>query len=122
LLQRYERGVLAAGANGNYVLAPDATRAWAWFQRGADAGEPNALARFAEKLAGAAASADSEATQNAQLLEAFARYAAAAERARRREWPDDVWKPWHYRRASLARALARRGMVREVAQAYGAAL
>jgi hypothetical protein len=105
-----------------YVLAPDATRAWSWFQRGADAGEPHALARFAEKFADAAASADSEATRNAQLLESFARYAAAAERARRQEWPDDVWKTWRYRRASLARVLARRGMMREVAQAYGAAL
>jgi Tol biopolymer transport system component len=114
----YERGVRAAGADGNYVLAPDATRAWAWFQRGADAGEPNALARFAEKFADAAASADSEATRNAQLLESFARYAAAAERARRQEWPDDAWKTWRYRRASLARVLARRGMMREVAQAY----
>jgi dipeptidyl aminopeptidase/acylaminoacyl peptidase len=118
----YERGVPAAGADGKYVLAPDATRAWAWFQKGVDAGEPNALARFAEKFAGAATSADSAATRNVQLLEAFARYATAAERARRQEWPDDVWKPWRYRRASLARVLARRGMMREVAQAYGAAL
>ena len=118
----YERGVPAAGADGKYVLAPDATRAWAWFQKGVDAGEPNALARFAEKFAGAATSADSEATRDVQLLEAFARYATAAERARRQEWPDDVWKPWRYRRASLARVLARRGMMREVAQAYGAAL
>jgi hypothetical protein len=45
-----------------------------------------------------------------------------SERARRQEWPDDAWKTWRYRRASLARVLARRGMMREVAQAYGVAL
>jgi WD domain, G-beta repeat len=114
----YERGVGAPGTDGKYVLAPDTTRTWAWFQKGADAGEPYALARFAERFAETAALANSDATRNAQLLQSFARYAAAAERARREEWPDDAWKAWRYRRASLARVLAHRGMMREVALRY----
>jgi hypothetical protein len=36
------------------VLAPDETRAWFWYQKASDAGEPNALARFAARIDGAA--------------------------------------------------------------------
>ena len=50
------------------------------------------------------------------------RYQAAAERARLEDWPDDAWKHWRYRRASLARVLAQEGMMPEVAHAYGATL
>jgi hypothetical protein len=34
------------------------------------------------------------------------------------DWPDDAWRDWRYRRASLARVLALAGMMREVAQEY----
>ena len=45
-------------------------------------------------------------------------YAAAADRARYEDWPDDAWKHWRYRRATLARLLAREGMMQQVADAY----
>jgi hypothetical protein len=57
---------------------------------------------------------------NAHLLGAFRYYAAAAERARIEDWPEEVSKKWRYYRASLARVLARRGMMEEVADAYDA--
>ena len=46
------------------------------------------------------------------------RYAAAAERARIEDWPDEAYKNWRYQRASLARLLANEGMMRDVADAY----
>jgi WD40 repeat protein/tRNA A-37 threonylcarbamoyl transferase component Bud32 len=101
----YEHGVNGAHEH-EYVLAPDEARAWFWYQKAADVGEPNALARFADKADGASA------------LEAFKYYAAAAERARSEDWPDDIWRNWRYRRASLARLLARQGMMQEVAEVY----
>jgi hypothetical protein len=52
------------------------------------------------------------------LLASFHFYAAAAERARTEDWPDDEWRDWRYRRASLARVLALAGMMQEVAQEY----
>jgi len=111
----YEHGVRSAGAGG-YVLAPDATRAWIWYQDAADAGEPNALARFAERYDDAALTG--EAKRATDLMTAFARYAAAAERARREDWPDETWRNWRYRRASLARVLAREGLMYDVAKTY----
>jgi hypothetical protein len=38
------------------------------------------------------------------------------------EWPDGAWKAWRYRRATLARLLANTGMMKQVADAYGAVL
>jgi hypothetical protein len=58
------------------------------------------------------------AAKNQLLLEAFKYYAAASERAGIEDWPDDTWRNWRYRRASLARVLARKGMMQEVADAY----
>jgi len=52
------------------------------------------------------------------LLESFKYYAAAAQRARAEDWPDDAWRDWRYRRASVARILAREGMMQEIAEAY----
>jgi len=52
------------------------------------------------------------------MLEAFRYYAAAANRAQSEDWPDDAWRNWRYRRASLARLLGRMGMMQEVADAY----
>jgi hypothetical protein len=59
-----------------FLLPIDQPHAWIWYRSAADAGEPNALARFAEKAT------------------------------------------WRYRRATLARLLARAGMMRAVADAY----
>jgi hypothetical protein len=117
----YEHGVSEAGGEHEYSLAPDDARAWSWYQSAADAGQPAALARFAERADAAAASAASAASvakRNALWLEAFRFYAAAAERARREDWPNDAWRNWRYRRASLARLLARAGMTQDVAEAY----
>jgi hypothetical protein len=44
--------------------------------------------------------------------------ADAAERARIEDWPDEAWRNWRYRRASLAHLLARAGMMNEVADVY----
>jgi TPR repeat protein len=103
----YEQGV-AGSKGGKEPLLPDPTQAWLWYGRGAAAGEPNALARLAER---------DEVTPNTRL-QSFGNYAAAAERARREDWPDDAWRDWRYRRASLARLLAREGKMREVANEY----
>jgi hypothetical protein len=58
------------------------------------------------------------AKKNSYLLESFKHYAAAAERARSADWPDDAWRNWRYHRASLARLLAREGMMEDVAGVY----
>jgi hypothetical protein len=52
------------------------------------------------------------------FFDAFRYYAAAAESAKTEDWPDDVWKNWRYRRATLARLLARVGMMQQVADSY----
>jgi energy-coupling factor transporter ATP-binding protein EcfA2 len=49
------------------------------------------------------------------------RPAAAAEHAHDEDWPDEAWRNWRYRRATLARLLAREGMMQQVAEAYIAA-
>jgi TPR repeat protein len=113
----YEHG-LRSGDHGEYALGPDDARASVWYRRGGEVGEPNALARLAEK-SDAAALANAEGAGRRQLLlDAFKYYAAAAERARREDWPDEAWRYWRYRRASLARVLERAGMMHEVAGAY----
>ena len=108
----------AAPASASGADLPDA---WPWYQEGADAGEPNALARFAEREERKALAETDRAQRNQDLLQACARYAAAAERAREEDWPDDAWKNWRYRRASLARLLAQEGMMQPVARACGTA-
>jgi WD40 repeat protein/TPR repeat protein len=114
-----EHGVRPAGKS-EYVLAPDPARAWLWYQKAADQGEPNALARVAEKYDAAAFSEETSAKKDSYLLDSFRYYAAAAERARTEDWPDDAWRNWRYRRASLARLLARGGMMQQVAEVYSA--
>jgi eukaryotic-like serine/threonine-protein kinase len=99
-------------------VVPDMSLAWSWYGRGADAGEPNSLARYAERDERDALAATGVANRNAQLLRAFRLYAAAAERAYEQDWPEDAWKHWRYRRASLARVLAQEGMMQQVADAY----
>jgi TPR repeat protein len=114
----YEQGASRSGSNTEYSLAPDDARAWYWYQKAAAAGEPNALARFAERDDGTAFSMEDPIKKKSLWLSAFKLYAAAAERARIEDWPDTAWRNWRYRRASLARLLAREGMEQEVAEAY----
>ena len=120
----YEHGVSRAGSDTKteYLLAPDEARAWLWYQKAADAGQPDALARFGQRGDDSDFSAESPAKHNARLLESFKYYAAAAERARSEDWPDAAWRNWRYRRASLARLLAREGMMPEAAEAYARVL
>jgi TPR repeat protein len=113
----YEHGVTRANAS---LLTPDKALAWSWYRRGAEAGEPNALARCAENADDAALRAENTAKRNAYLLEAMRYYASAAERARQEDWPDEAWRNWRYRRASLARLLSSEGMMHEVADVYEA--
>jgi WD40 repeat protein/serine/threonine protein kinase/TPR repeat protein len=114
----YEHGIAQGGNQGGYWLAPDESQAWSWYRKAAEAGQPEALARFAEADDDAAFAAKKAADQNASLTRALEYYAAAAERARIEVWPDDVWRNWRYRRASLARLLAQQGMMQEVARVY----
>jgi hypothetical protein len=86
------------------------------------AGEPNAIARFAERDEANALIESDRSKRDALLLRAFSLYAAAAERAYEEDWPDDAWKQWRYRRASLARVLAQQGLMQQVADAYGSVL
>ncbi|HXY75458.1 MAG TPA: hypothetical protein VEH54_00990, partial [Steroidobacteraceae bacterium] len=116
----YEGGVSsdAHDQHSTYLLAPDEALAWRWYGRAADAGEPNALARLGEREADLAHDAADATQRNLHLLACFRFYAAAAERARREDWPDDAWRTWRYRRASLAHVLALAGMMQEAAQEY----
>ncbi len=114
----YEHGAKHSDNNNEYVLVPDETRAWFWYQKASDAGEPNALARFAARADGAAFSEENAAKRNSYWLESFRYYAAAADRGRSEDWPDDAWRNWRYRRASLARMLAREGMMQKIADTY----
>jgi TPR repeat protein len=110
----YEAGVPDAGVK----FQPDPAQAWAWYQKGADAGEPTALARLAERDEQNALAVQDPSKAHALLLRAFRLYAEAAERAHDEAWPDEAWRAWRYRRATLARLLASEGMMRQVADAY----
>jgi WD40 repeat protein len=124
--QAWDQGVPYAGfALGSLFEQgshPDSARAQDWYRRAADAGEPNALAHFAVREENAALSATDDAAKRTHWLGAFKYYAAATERARREDWPDAAWRNWRYRRASLARLLARAGMMQQAADAYAAAV
>jgi TPR repeat protein len=114
----YEHGVPRSNADAHVWFRPDAANAWSRYQKGADVGEPYALARFAERDERNAITENDPSKRNALLLEAFRFYAAAAERAYDAGWPDDTWQSWRYRRATLARLLARQDLMQEVADAY----
>jgi WD40 repeat protein/serine/threonine protein kinase len=114
----YEHGVTRSGESSEYVLLPDEAMSWSWYRIGADAGEPKSLQRYADKEQQAASVEADIARRRAHWLASFRYYAAAAERARIEEWPDEAWRNWRYSRASLARLLAREGMMREIADAY----
>jgi WD40 repeat protein len=109
------------GAKGTASSSRDPVKAWSWYQKAADAGEPHALARFAERQEGNAEAESDPAHSDALLLEAFSYYAAATERAKKEGWPDEAWSHWRYRRATLARLLARDGMMQPVADTYAKA-
>ena len=94
--------------------------AWSWYEKGAEAAEPNALARLAERDESNAIAEADPSKRNALLLQAFRSYAAATERAHDEDWPDAAWKAWRYRRVTLARFVAREGRMQEVADAYQA--
>jgi WD40 repeat protein/TPR repeat protein len=113
----YEHGVnLTEKSPARAALAPDEGEAWRWYQRGASAAEPNSLARVAARHIDAALSEPDAGKKRAQLLEAFRNYAAAAHGCS--EEPDDPCRNWQYRRATLARRLAREGMMQQIADAY----
>ena len=114
----YEHGVRSNGGASEYLLRPNEVQAWGWYRRAAEAGEPRALARLGERATDAAYAEADRTRRNAAMLESFRYYAAAAELARIEDWPDDAWRPWRYRRASLARLLEREGMMREVADMF----
>jgi TPR repeat protein len=114
----FEQGVKRSGDKNENWLAPDTVRAWAWYQKAANSAEPNALARLAERASEAAFSETDPAKRNGRRLESFRYYAAAAERARIEDWPDEAYRNWRYQRASLARVLAGEGMMRDIADAY----
>ena len=116
----FEHGTQPADAAG--VFSMDTSNAWSWYQKGADADEPNATARFAERDERNALAQTDPLKRNAELLQSFTLYAAAAKRARDEGWPDDALAHWHYRRASLARLLALEGMMQPVANAYAEVL
>jgi len=122
LARLYEVGSPASDNSAGVAFQSDASKAWLWYQRGADAGEPHALARFAERHENNAFTLTDPSKRNAQLLQGFRIYATAAEHAREEDWPDEEWKHWRYRRASLARVLAKEGMMQQVADAYSAIL
>ena len=96
-------------------LHPNPLKAWFWYQKGADAGEPTALARFAERDERSAVTENAPPKKDAMLLKAFSYYATSAERAQDLDWPDDTWRNWRYHRATLARLLAHDGMMQQVA-------
>jgi WD40 repeat protein len=114
--QLYEHGVPAPESFA--TLPKDPERAWMWYQKAALASDANALARFAAEYEQAALTANSRSEADQLLFHAFRLYATAAEHARREGWPDDVWRNWRYRRATLARVLADEGMMKEVGDAY----
>ena len=128
LYEQAHRGGIAVAAfrlGRFYESEPSAAndaKAWYWYKRGADAGEPNSLARFAERAEIEALSQTDPSQRDAGLLQAFSLYAAATERARSESWPDDVWQKWRHRRATLARVLAKDGLMQQVADAYTAVL
>jgi WD40 repeat protein/TPR repeat protein len=114
----YENGMPSSTAGAPVTFAPNLATAWSWYQKGADVGEPTALARFAERDEKSAGMETDPSKRDALLLHAFAYYAAAAERAHDEDWPDDAWRNWRYRRATLARLLAHEGMMQQAADAY----
>jgi WD40 repeat protein len=115
--QIYESGSGGSGTSP-VVFRPDLAKAWYWYQKGVDAGEPNALARFADRDETYALTEGDRSKRNLLLLRAFSRYASASEGAKKADWPDEEWRYWRYRRATLARLLAHEGLMQDVGDAF----
>ena len=114
----FEHGLRLSDSTDGFVLAPDANRASIWYRKAADAGDPSALGRLGEKAEADATATPTAAVPEAQSMRAFKYFAAATEQARLENWPELASRDWRYRRASLARVLARQGHMQEVAIAY----
>jgi hypothetical protein len=82
--------------------------------------QPDTLAKLGEKAYDNAYSAKTPAQRNTYLLEAFRLFAVATAQAEGEHWPDDSCREWRHRRASLARLLARAGMMQDVADTFAA--
>jgi WD40 repeat protein len=95
-----------------------AETALAWYQRGADRGEPHALAVLAERSEERAIERLAPEKATAELLAAFALYARAANNAVNDDWPEEAWRHWRYRRSSIARYLSTEGMMQQVANSF----
>jgi WD40 repeat protein/serine/threonine protein kinase len=111
-------GVTAAAFALGQLYAQDAAQANSWYQRGADAGDPSSLAHLAEQQELSAIGVTDATLRNQQLLHAFNLYATAVERARLQAWPEEALRHWRYRRASLARVLAKDGLMQQVAGSF----
>jgi tetratricopeptide (TPR) repeat protein len=114
----YEVGLRAGAERAPAVLVAGKVQAWSWYIKAAQAGDPSALARLGEEEDAAASVAPEGAQRHSHLRRALGYYTAAAECAALEDWPEAASKSWRYRRASLARLLAREGMMREVAEVY----
>ena len=119
--ERAQLGLPLQSSTRNWA-ATSATDRRAAGQKDAHAGEPNLLARLAAHEEKYALYESDPTLRDGALLKAFTLYASAAERANRQHWPDDAWRTWRYRRATLARLLAREGWMQQVADAYQAVL
>jgi hypothetical protein len=82
--------------------------------------QPVTLARLGEQAYDKAYSAKTPAQRNTYLLEAFRLFALAAAQAEGEHWPENSCREWRHRRASLARLLARAGMMQDVADTFAA--
>jgi TPR repeat protein len=114
----YEYGSGGSESASPVVFRSDLAKAWFWYQKGADVGEPNALARFADRDERAALTERDPSRSHLLLLSAFSAYTSASEHAKKADWPAEEWRHWQYRRATLARLLAREGLMQDVADAF----
>ncbi len=101
-----------------YPLPDDGARRERGYRGPSESREPTSLALLAEEADTAALLAKTDNEKNTHSLEAFRYFAAAAARAQGKGWPDGAWRRWRYRRASLARLLARSGMMDQAAEIY----
>jgi len=120
--QHYESRLRISSGSGADASSLDTKMSRPCYRRNADAEEPDALARLGEQEERRALDEPDPLVRIDLLLKAFRLYASAAERADRQHWPDSVWRNWRYRRATLARLLARDGRMQQVADAYRAVL